>query len=312
MAAHTKQKTKKRPFLEGVRAVIQLVVLSSITVGLIVSAVYFLVLPQVFQIAEPTNIVIVSKDLEKSEAVVFVHFAPHLKKSVLSIFNGADRVAVLGGYGQYSIQSLYTLLQLEGKDQHFVRAAFSHALGVIVDEVIVVEGLTKEDVRTKELSTLVTPLLFQQKSGLSWQRRVALLTTARTFRNNETEMAQDVRPSELLRSYPLIIGTDAQECQVAVVNTTRTPKLATGVSQLLETAGAIVVRVANNAVEQDSTVFFVKTSSTACSKVAAKASHLFPYVPEIQENSKISQQYRAELVIMVGKDLGEAVETTNN
>ncbi len=313
MAPRTHKTTKKTASLATAlgmffRQLLLFLLIAAIAIGF----GYFTILPRVFQVTQPTNIVIVSKDLQKAEAVVLVHFSPQLRRSAIALFDGSERVEVLGGYGQYSIQSLYTLLQLDGKDPQFVRAAFSHALGVVVDEVVAVEGLTKSDVEQKELHTLLQPLIWSTTSGLSWQKRATYFMTAKGFRANETRIDKKNNLLDALKGYPLLTESDAQECQIAVVNTTNTPKLASGVSQLLEMAGAMVVRVGNDTTRFDKSVFFIKTESPACARVITKAQHVFPYLPEVVVDAAKTQQYRASLVLMVGADLGQAVETPAN
>ncbi len=310
MAPRTHKTTKKTaPLAAFLGMFFRRLLLFFLFVALLIGIGYFAIVPRVFQVTESTNIVIVSKDLQKAETVVLVHFSPQLRRSAIALFDGSERVEVLGGYGQYSIQSLYTLLQLDGKDAQFVRAAFSHALGVVVDEVVAVEGLTKSDAEQKELHTLLQPLMWSTTSGLSWQERVTLFMTAKGFRANEIHLDKKNNLLDSLKGYALITESDAQECQIAVVNTTTTPKLASGVSQLLEMAGAMVVRVGNDTNKLEKSVFFVKSESPACSRVITKAQHVFPYLPEVVLDAAKTQQYRANLVLMVGTDLGQAVET---
>ncbi len=277
-----------------------------LSITLISSAVFFFVLPYVFQLHKPRNIIIVSQDLAQSEAVVFVHISPQTEKTILAVLNGSDRVEVLGGYGQYSIQSLYALVQLDGKGDHFVRAAFSHALGVMIDEVVLVSGLSHERARTASLAELLQPVVFQGDSGLRWRDRLELYFAARTYRRNEIRPSEARQIAPLLGAHPLISETQARSCQIAVVNTTSTPGLASGVGQLLEKSGAIVVRVASDTTAAyEKTGFVIKETSLGCAELALKAAQVFPYVPTIEYSADLPQRYRADMVIMAGSDLAE-------
>lgn len=268
---------------------------------------YWVLLPQFFTFDSARTVVVTSRNPGQSDGVVLAYFAPQVQKTFVFIVDGSEQVEALGGYGAYSIQSLYSLLVLDKRDNHFIRGAFSHALGVPVDAVVAVEKLTTSDLESQNLTMLLQSQLFSSPTSL--KERLELLTTARVFQTNETRLVKKTSLLQTITAYPLIDEATARACEVAVVNTTKIPNLASGISQLLELSGAVVVRITSTDQEQAHSLFITSDASTECQSVVSRAAQVFPNPPAVEVSQDATQRYRADVVIFIGSDLGEALSS---
>src|SRR5579859_4708194 len=68
--------------------------------------------------------------------ILLAHLSPKEHKVDLVFFKPELKSEVIGGYGDYQLQSLWPLLNIDHKDTHFLSAAGTYFLQNVIDEVI--------------------------------------------------------------------------------------------------------------------------------------------------------------------------------
>lgn len=271
---------------------------------------YTKLLPRVFTITDDHTIVFVSESiLEQEGKLYFVHLSPTDKNTVFLSLPGREEVTVLGGYGTYELQSVFPLLRLDKKDSQFIRAAFSHAFNVVVDEVIWVEpaALSQPEQDLHQLFRSALQERESQEIGTTQLLRYFFHTLAHNKKAKPLETIADV-PSQLSAVTSIFAREEALQCPVAVVNTTSTTGLAQNMSGILEDSGALVIRVASESNQEPTSRIVAAAATPECQRIIDSITKMLPVSPVYAENEDVLRQYRARLVLFLGEDIAKVLE----
>lgn len=209
----------------------------------------------------------------------------------------------VSGYGKYRLQAVYPLFALEKKPLHFVRSSLSFSLGTILDGVWpVYSTLSQWQSRTdfqrlffsREIQTL--PLSWKEK--WNWFALASDTRTETIFHDTITQLPLNSG----------VVGTpkEALSCSLALVNTTSTYGLAGKIDGLLSSNGFSVIRTTSDQQEIGQTTITVnETSDNECQWVIQKVKKLLPdSVLSIKDEAQ-TQEYRADIVVKLGKDMAQ-------
>ncbi len=180
-------------------------------------------------------------------------------------------------------------------------AVASWQLGVIIDQFIELGGTTTTLADYQQLRRAVRAQFWRQPTTDSDERLklMNLLFTLRSLDSTQVECKTQHQPN-------LFTPREAEGCSLAVVNTTAKAGLATQTANLLEQTGARVVRVADRDQPEPVTSLIYDSTQNedqTCQFWAKRIQAIFPQ--EVLENDdlEVRQRQRADLVIILGKDL---------
>lgn len=196
-----------------------------------------------------------------------------------------------GGYGSYRLNALYALYKLEGKNDRFIKGAFSQLLGIRLSGVFSYELTAEEAVAQEVRSSIPTWLLQSLVTWLAGSELPLFSSQASSLESVHTQLAS-------------VEQTDVQRrCPVAVLNATGQKGLAQTFATMFERLHYVVIHTGTLTQERDQTEIIV-SDSVECQQTAEELSAFFTFDPVVKresiENDEPSQ-YRAEIVIVVGK-----------
>lgn len=211
-------------------------------------------------------------------------------------------VSVIGGYGQYPLSAVNRLLSLEKKSADFVRAAYSQAIGVGASEVIT----TVEP--AADLATLEATKKWWWQTAIAnvshhWQAwrwywaadQVGLYGVAFHGRITVADLGREVR---------MLPDWLDNECSIAVVNTTAVSGLASQMARVLENGQLRVIRVTDSKQPADATELIMNDQAAErCVRAMQGVKTVLPLEPQLVENQEAANQYRADIVVLLGKDV---------
>lgn len=266
---------------------------------------YFFVFPSIVESdVSDKNIVIVSDKLDvQSNYIYFAHISENIEENNIFSIPSQQEVEVPKGYGSYALQSVFQLLKIDKKDDHFIRATYSELLNTSVDEVIpITEQFTQTN--ESELSQFFLQNALHNLVTLKWHKVYEPLYLHYKLKNVAVEMLES--PGELkkyLEQMYTVSGDTYQYCSVAVINASETNGLARKKANEIENTGALVVRIDDAQEKQEKTTIYYGQEPVDCKILAEKIANIFYKKPEIFEISKLenAQQYRAKVVIIVGE-----------
>lgn len=96
------------------------------------------------------------------------------------------------------------------------------------------------------------------------------------------------------------------DCSLVVVNSTSTAGLANKLASLWQNDGWVVTRTGNYQDDEleKTTVYYQKGPST-CQDLLERSSRLLPITPQLIEDNSLANQYRAQVVVVIGQDLAD-------
>lgn len=261
----------------------------------LVLAGYYFVIPSIIgRTFFEKNIVIVSDKLDvSSKHIYFAHISNVAGENDIYSLDAQQVVTVPNGYGEYPLQSVYQLLLIDKKDSQFIRSVFSHILGVPIDEVVPISAVL-DDVRESEF-----PRLFLTKEFRNWDmhyftKHISLIDVGKI--DDLVKYSHD---------FTTVKGDVFQHCSVAIVNATGQNGVARQIGDIIEKTGALVVRVDDTKVLQEKTHIYFSENQVDCGQLAHSISGVFSKEPELASLDKLenAQQYRAQVVVIVGNNL---------
>ncbi len=262
----------------------------------VAATLYFFVLPSILnRDMFAKNILIVSSKLDvASKNIYFAHISGNETKNIIVSIPAEQSITVPGGYGDYPLQSVYQLLLIDKKDTQFIKSVFSELLGIAVDEILVVDesldGVTENELSGFFLKNGVKNLASLKLHYLSKNTSLVTLEKLEDFEKHYQEFAT-------------ISGDLYQYCSVAVVNATGENGVARQTGDSIENTGALVVRVDDSPQQQEKIKIYYGSEPINCSQLARSISGIFRQEPEILplESLENAQQYRAKVIVVVGK-----------
>jgi hypothetical protein len=200
---------------------------------------------------------------------------------------------IIGGYGEYPLQSVLGILEIDKKSRGFIQAAYSHFLKKGIDEV----HTYKAEAPFPQNKTDLLKLLLLDKDTFVTGLQVKDISDENiTYRQFDSmEQWNEYLSGQLTRKI-------AEDCTVAVINSTDQPGLATDFSEILENSGVEVVRSTNNLWGEEQSILYSDQEET-CLGVKKRVKSISPI--ELVENvdTEITAQYRAHVVLFIGKEL---------
>ncbi|GEM_PF-728780 len=249
------------------------------------------------------NIVIVPIDTDvQANKIILAHISPKTKKIEAVLLPADSSAKVIGGYGQYPVRSLYPLLSLEKKDTPFLRAAYSHALGKVVNQVWWSGDEALFIGEDRDLASRLSRKILLGRVHASADGQLGLLDRVWLFRffNQVTPRTLDQRQ---LASF--VFGNDLKDCRIGITNTTTQAGMGTGVSKVLEQSGFAVIRVTDEQTSQEKSVIKLDPSMESCTEVVNHALNLFPFKVEVEEQADLWATNRVNVHLFLGQDLAK-------
>lgn len=246
-------------------------------------------------------------DQEKATNYVLVLRSDQNSAQVIS-FDRELMIPIIGDYGDYPMRSVLPLLELEKKDNQFIRSVFSFGLDFYVSDVIT----SKDEITLsspKQVDKLVQDLVFSSrlKNNISLTDRLKILSFINSLREDQKEIIQvnsteqwDRLVSKELSEY------QEPECKVAVINTTVQSGLATKIALILESNGSSIIRIDDSNLNQEkSSILINPNTKESCSLTLESSKNVFPFHPQVKEDILARDEYRADLVILAGQDMDQ-------
>jgi hypothetical protein len=261
--------------------------------------------PQLFTLDNHKNILFVSSEIDSSRSQIYLaYFFPStMEVTVLAV--QSDQVSVLGGYGIYELRRVPPLLAMEGKKTDFQLSAMSWGMKTLVDSIVDISPTTQIE-NKKQLqrqlwmaafSHLADPKEFVELAKAFFFTK-AVPTEQITFNKHLTP----VDGLDILDNVVLY-----EDCSVAVVNTTEKTGLALKMSDIVEKNGAVVVRVTDQNSPYQLSTFSFSSDHGSCQLLSDRLQVLFPSKVIKQNHDQLQQEYRADLIIFIGKDLANLI-----
>jgi hypothetical protein len=240
--------------------------------------------------------------------LLVVQLAAESKKVLIYSVKYQSETQLFSGYGMYPLASIYPLLKIERKSDHYIRATLSAVLGVMVDRIIPVPNMaslfsseTLEKQPQVVMTKLLRPFWFRSLPGvgilekfqwLSYLEQLNLVWVATAQRDVFTEGFRfESKYHEL------------NNCSVAVVNTTIVKGLARRISNVLDGSGLSVIRTAAEQLLESESVVVYDPAYPNCMPLVpyieqSLPSHKAPYADQSAAN-----RFRANIVVILGQDL---------
>ncbi len=261
--------------------------------------------PHLFALNNHKNILFVSPKIDSPKSKIYLaYFFPSTKEITVMPIE-SDQISVLGGYGEYELERVYPLLAMEQKKDGFQLAAMSWGMKTLVDNISSIrpiDEITNKKQLQRQLwittfNHLINPREFiELLKVLFFTRSVPAEQIA--FNNQATS----VNELNMLDNVVLY-----EDCNVAVVNTTDKVGLASEMSDILEKNGVVVVRVTDQNSPYQLSTFSFSSTHGSCQSLSERLQVLFPGKVIQQSHDQLQKEYRADLIIFIGKDLANLI-----
>ncbi len=224
-------------------------------------------------------------------------------------FSSGIKFNVIGGFGEYELRAILPLLAIEHKPAVYQQAAMSWALGSTVDQVWVKNEAVdiKNAVEFKKFIKNYTQqqLTFSQ----AFLERLKLAAFAESLRNDQIQVIPIESAVDWEEYQTQLTNAKQTACSVAIINATQTTGLATQLGQILENSGLYIIRVADTPSLSDKTQILVAdTSQLACQESIQQGQNTLPFSISPQVTDHLYEAYRADVVFILGQDLGSAIQ----
>ncbi len=254
---------------------------------------------------QPQNIVIVNSKIgEHSSPSFFVQFDTFWPKVTVVTFDGRMMMPLIDGYGEYNLQSVYPLLEMDKKSATYTRAAYSHGLNQVVSQVWRLPSTHDAHLESQaDLQNFLWQIIRSGTTATSVADRVKLLRFVMSLDSTQYVFYQ-VDQWDTWQTVQQDISLPFEEtCSIAVINSTDTQGLAGHFSSVLENSGMSVVRVTDDSLQLEKSVIEVDADQLNCNSVAKQVSVVFPETIAINNRQNVEQEYRAAMVIILGNDV---------
>lgn len=248
------------------------------------------------------NIVIVNKTIEAEKgSIMLASLDPQESRAQFVTFDSQLKTEVVGGYGRYELRSIYPLLMLDEKPAAEIRATLTFSLDRAVDTIWSLESVPQVTTKDQAKQLLLALAWGSQPSSLGLIDRVWLGWFA--WRLEVSRVLLDtVKTEKELASADFLSLAFKPECTIAVINTTSISGVAGRVTKIFENSGGRVVRVADTPATLETSRVAISTDSN-CLEVAEKVQQVVPTAIAIERSEQITAENRAEVVILLGKDV---------
>lgn len=268
---------------------------------------------QLIPLAQPTTIVFLDPAAGNQTDLLVMQLASESRKVLLYRIKNDTQTQLFSGYGTYQLGSIYPLLQLDNKTDHYIRATVGAVLGVMVDEVVPVSGMSEKldyqklAKRPQETATtFMRPLWWQSTPGVSWKTRLQWLTYLEQLDVTwvaDVGSGQEVADLKLEPKY-----SQLKNCSLAVVNTTVLKGLARRISNVFENSGLTVIRTAAEQLLEPESVILYDPDFEHCQPLVSYLQQALPSFREARADQNLANRFRANVVVILGQDLIDNVD----
>lgn len=269
--------------------------------GVIVVWGYLVYLPGLFTPSTSRFIALVPETTDAAETAVYIAWlGPSEAESQIWQLPASVPVELPESYGQYRLGSVYPLLNIDQRSEHFVDAVLTRSVKAVIEGHVVLTA-----------DTAGQPL-----SARIWQHAVAAL---RSFSVSEVKTAAQIWHLSRQTAHQSQLQTVAElqqqvkklqkgvyppECSVAILNASETAGEATALSQVIELNGITAIRVDTYPVKQaESNLYIQPGMADTCQPVISVLQKVFTLSEGIlaEENTQITNQYHAPIVVVAGE-----------
>lgn len=238
----------------------------------------------------------VPSQVDRSYPLIYRSKSDEKGKRLTLFINPGESIDAPGGYGTYRLGAIYALYRQEGKDDQYIRAAFSQILGEPLDGVYSYT-LTAEEALAQEISAHVPTSVLQAVVG--WVAGGELPS----FHEQALSLTEVKKQILSRQKATQIAPTDY--CPVAILNGSGIKGKAAAMSELLESLHFVVVHTATTPEPQLLSKLHISTKKkNACEHKLSSLRAFFTTPPEEirDEQDAFVANYRADIVIILGKD----------
>jgi hypothetical protein len=275
-------------------------------VALVFISAFNFFMPRVFRLENARNLLLITSSTATTPRILLVTFDPDTKSTEVAAIDPELPVKnVLGGYREYPLRSIAPLFALEQKDNQALLAAYHFALGEVIDEIYFVDELPAVENRG-QLSGVFRHLInnYWQAEHQWPEKLLEAYFFVRETQNVDFEVVTVT--SENLTTFhnrTAKLGGSTAVCPLVLVNATAQNGLAAKVAGVLEKDGLRVTRRMSGDAPQANNTIYYDPDNLECQAVLARLKQFFPSEPELVENKEILQNYRANLVVVLGDEL---------
>lgn len=188
--------------------------------------------------------------------------------------------------------------QLLGADVALDRLRSAQAtaqVGLLVDEVWDVPMLPRAFGKEELLAHWTNPNNQVTGQWKWWRIRLGLSADNTTIHQH----AELSSLAELKIGVP--VGDQVRKCSLAIVNTTAKAGVASGLTQLFEKLGLVVVRVTDNQTNRPNSHLLLSEDSLACRQLQEVVEHVSPEPLDVVIDHDSAESYRAAAVFFIGE-----------
>lgn len=281
-----------------------------LVLAIIVAMVFGVVLtvgPSIFPLHTSQNILFIPFSLDgETNEMYFASFS--VDDQTIKVTPVQDTTTtVIGGYGQYRLSAIWSLLQLEKKPAQFIQAALSWSTQVVVDDVISTDQTSSFTISNKQQ---LMQVMARELRG-RWYRPDQFISLLSLFFFTKTvpeEQVMVLTQSVAISALPEYIGQHQAVCPIAVINTTSKSGLATVTAKIFEQSRLSVLRVTDDPTNLPESIISVTAEKKhPCYRLAKRLRTIFPNSVKLVDQPQLRQEHRADMVIVLGGDLAEVV-----
>jgi hypothetical protein len=258
-------------------------------------------------ITSTQNILFVQSNLDGQKGnIVLLHISLLKTEVEVGVLPSELSVDILGGYGKYPLRSVFPLLALDKKSPEFMKAAYSYALNIPINEVVSADQpqILNTQPNMKDLSWKL--LTYKLHSQMSFKERLSLYR----FLQKVDVKQIDIHPVETSEKWQTVLSQFrfsalSPDCAVAILNTTTVAGTGSSVTQVLEKSGIPVVRLTDTADQLQGTKIILNRPAPFCQEVLEQLRSLFPFSAQYEIDHTTMDTYRANVVVLIGQDLAQ-------
>lgn len=298
-----KDKKKSRPsFLINFLRKIFFAFFSLIILAIIVYVFFLFILPRFFRLNYNRHYVFFyDKNMLYEAKITLVSFLPETDSIIINDLACDDREVELSGRKSLKVSDFCQLLEANKNHLGYQDQLLnSQIFNFIIDEL----QYSPERVISDKESLVQYILAELSQLNITDQKVRELIELYFFIKNPKVVLERQpvVKDIEELR-YLNFTNNQLQDCSVAVINASEVNGLARQISQILENTSIRVVREAgsNEPKLKDSKVYY--HHQNRCDLLLMKIKKILPPGIQVETSEEQLQQYRADLVLMLGEDL---------
>ncbi|CAN5305834.1 hypothetical protein BH10PAT2_BH10PAT2_1510 [soil metagenome] len=236
--------------------------------------------------------------------ILFAHISPTNHKIDVVMLNPELSVNVIGGYEQYPLRSIYPLWELEKRDTKILPAIYSFALSKVVDQVWLSDK-SHFDPNSPNFAEITQNILFFKiTTPLTLGDRIWLYKFTQTLRPDQIKVTtvETMTDWQKLQSN-ILFGDQSSACNFAIINTIGISGAGSTVGKMLENSGFSIVRITDESPMAEKTELILGDKSAECQDQQDHTLNALPLSPKIIHDTTKANQYRANMVLILGKDM---------